>query len=152
VTAVDLAAADPLPIVLARLRSDVRVKAALGLAPDADAAQHVGARNEAPFPRLIVTDPPGGSNRGGIWLMGPVVQIEAVGDLDERPGKAALRRLLYTALQVCVEIPDVPTEPGQPVITAVTSDGSGGWVPLPNGQPRYLTSIGTSIHPPLPVP
>jgi hypothetical protein len=105
-----------------------------------------------PYPRLIISDPPGGSNRGLRWLMSPSVQVEAVGDLDGRPGEAALRRLLFVALADLAAIPDDPTAPGEPVVTAVTADGSAGKVPLPNGQPRYLSTVGVYLHPPQPQP
>lgn len=151
---VDLAAADPVAVVVARLRrpGDTRVRAELGVGPDDDLGPCIGARNVPPYPRLIVSDPPGGSNRGLRWLMSPVVQIEAVGDLDGRPGKAALRRLLFVALQDIKGIPDEATPPGEPVVTEVTSDGSAGDVPLPNGQPRYLSSVNVHLHPPQPQP
>jgi hypothetical protein len=110
----DLAAADPVSVVVARLRrpGDTRVRAELGLGPDDDASAHIGSRNVPPYPRLIISDPPGGSNRGLRWLMSPSVQVEAVGDLDGRPGE----------------------------------------VPLPNGQPRYLSTVGVYLHPPQPQP
>lgn len=155
-TDIDLAAADPVAVVVSRLRASRKVGVELGLDPDSDTfavdmADRIGDRNTAPYPRLIVADPPGGSNRGLRWLMAPAVQMEAIGDLNGRPGLAALRRILFVALQEVAAIPDTPVGPGEPVVTAVTADGSGGKVPLPNGQPRYLSTVILSIHPPVPV-
>jgi hypothetical protein len=147
---IDLAAADPVAVVVARLRGSDKVKTELGFTADDDVDDHIGLRNVVPYPRLIVSDPPGGSLRGLRWLMSPIVQVEAVGDLDGRPGAAALRRLLLVALQEVAGVPETPSMPGEPVVTNIGADGSLGWVPLPNGQPRYLSSVQVFLHPPLP--
>lgn len=148
---IDLAAADPAAEVVAALRASPEVKHELGLGPDDDAAGYIGDWDGTPYPRLIVSDPPGGTNRNLRWLMAPAVQLEAVGDLSGKPGKAQLRRILYTALQVLATLPDRPTQPGRPVITNVESNAAGGQVPLPDGRPRYLATVLVSIHPPQPV-
>lgn len=137
----DIVRADPLPRVLTWLGSHAAVLAALG------GSGRVGARNEPPYPRLVVTDPPGGDDRQLLWLMVTAVQVEAVGDLDGTPGKAALNGLLYTALGALVELPDQATPPDGPVITAVRSSVAGGWSPLPTGQPRYVATVLVYSHP-----
>lgn len=138
---IDIVRADPLPRVLTWLGGHAAVLAALG------GTGRVGARNEPPYPRLIITDPPGGDDRQLLWLMSKAVQVEAVGDLDGTPGKAALSALLYTALGALVELPDQPTPPDGPVITAVRSAVAGGWSPLPTGQPRYVATLQVFAHP-----
>lgn len=138
---IDIVRADPLPRVLAWLSGHAAVTAALG------GTGRVGARNVPPYPRLIITDPPGGDDRQLLWLMSKAVQVEAVGDLDGTPGKAALNAILYTALGVLVDLPDQPTPSGGPVITAVRSSVAGGWSPLPSGQPRYIAQIQVFAHP-----
>lgn len=135
-----LADADPLPRVLAWLEGHAAVTAALG------GPGRVGARNEAPYPRLRLLDV-GSDDRGLRWLIAPEVQIEAYGDMDGSPGKAELRRILYVALDALMELPDQPTPADTPVITAVVSARGGGWSPEPSGQPRYLTSVRVYTHP-----
>lgn len=147
---IDLAAADPVARIVAWLRARPKVKIELGLAPDADARDYIGDRDLAPYPRLLVSDPPGGTMRNLRWLMAPAVQLEAIGDLDGRPGKAQLRRILLVALQEVALLPEQPAQPGEAVITNIGGDGSIGGVPKPNGQPRYLATVYPSIHPPVP--
>lgn len=137
-----LPGADPLPRVLDWLRGHPQVTAALG------GAGRVGLYNEPPYPRLRVTDPPGAAARPLRWLTATSLQLEAYGDLGGDPGKDALRACLWTALGALAELPDQPAGDGQPVITAVTLDGSG-WVPEPTGQPRYLATVTVLTHPPV---
>jgi hypothetical protein len=137
VTVDDLARADPMPRVLSWLSGHPVLADALG------GTGRVGAFNEPPYPRLRITDP-GGDDRDLRWLISTEVLIEAYGDLDGSPGKAALRRILYLALGALAELPE---QPGSPVITAVRSSRAGGWVPEPNGQPRYLGSVRVFSHP-----
>lgn len=141
---------DPVAIARAALMADQALSALLG--GPGRVGDAVGPDNEPPYPRLRLTDPPG-DDRGLTHLIAPLLQVEALGDLDGSPGKPALRALLYDALQVLVAIPTVPTLPGQPVITRVVSTGGGGWSPLPNGQPRYLATVRLYGHPaPTPPP
>lgn len=139
--AADLAAADPIPRVISWLGSHAAVTRALG------APGRVGADNVPPYPRLRVLDPPGGTDGALRWLLAPEIQIEALGDLDGSPGKAALRFMLYTALGALKELPDAPAEPGQVVITSVAGLRGGGWARLPTGQPRYIASVTCHVHP-----
>jgi hypothetical protein len=141
VAATDLARADPLPRVIAWLDGHPAVVEALG------GAGRVGAGNAPPYPRLRVTDPPGGDDRRLLWLISTLVQVEAYGDLDGTPGKAALRRILYVALGALAELPEQDTPAGGPVITDVRSSAAGGWSPLPSGQPRYIATVQVWTHP-----
>lgn len=139
-----LSSVDPVAIVRRALVADEGMQAALG---GADAIHdRVGGENEPPYPRIVLTDPPG-DDRDLQHLVAPVVQIEVLGDLDGSPGKPALRALLYDAIEVIAAIPHRLADPGQPIITAVRSSGGGGWSPLPNGQPRYLTTLRLYGHP-----
>jgi hypothetical protein len=142
----NLAAADGLAAARVWLLSHPAVTAALG-GPD-----RVGPRNVPPYPRLLLTDGPGGSDRNLRWLIAPLITVAALGDLDGTPGKAELRRILYVALTALAELPDFPTAPGAPVVTQVESAAGVGWSPEPTGQPRYIASVRVFIHPPQGVP
>lgn len=141
--AVDLTAADPAAIGIAHLLADPAVTVALG------GPGRVGSRNSPPFPRLRVLDVPGGDDRALRWLISAPLQVEAYGDQDGLPGKAALRRILYVALQSLERLPRVPVGPYDPVVTAVQSRGGGGWSPEPSGQPRYVATVLLTLHPPV---
>lgn len=137
----DITGADPIPRVIAWLDAHPAVTAALG------GSGRISALNVPPYPCLMITDPPGGDDRQMLWLMATAVQLEAVGDLDGTPGKAALRLALYAALGALVELPEQVTPPEGPVITAVRSAAAGGWSPLPTGQPRYVATVQVFAHP-----
>lgn len=141
----DLAATDPVPLVTWWLGQHPGVAAALG------AAGHIAMKNEAPWPCLVVTDAGGGSDGDLTRLISPSVQLEAYGDLDGGPGKAALRRLLYSVLGALRELADQPwpytgAPDGCPVVTWVKSSRAGGWSPLPSGQPRYIAAVQVFCH------
>ncbi|MFF4777523.1 hypothetical protein ACFY05_32170 [Microtetraspora fusca] len=136
----DLARADPLPRVITWLGAHPLMVAELG------GVDRVGLVNKPPYPRIRITDPPG-DDRDLRWLLAPVVQIEAYGDLDGSPGKAQLRWLLYLALGVLKELPEQETPAAGPVITEVESLLGGSWQPEPNGQPRYLAQVRVYCHP-----
>lgn len=135
----DLAAADPLPRVLAWLSGHPAVIDVLG------GTGRVGGENVPPYPRLLLTDPDG-DDRDLRWLLAPVIQIEALDDLDGSAGKARLRRCLYVALGALKQLPDQEVPPGEPVITEVRGVRGGGWVPLPTGQGRYVASVRVWSH------
>jgi hypothetical protein len=141
VTAVDLSLNDPIPRVVSWLTAHTEVTSALG------GSGRVGALNAPPYPCIRVLDTAGGDDRDLRWLMAPEVQIEVYGDLDGSPGKEALRRILYTALGALTELPYQPYDPEYPVVTDVTVSRSGGWVPEPSGQPRYLAAVKIWLHP-----
>jgi hypothetical protein len=135
----DLAAADPLPRILAWLSGHPVLTAELG------GTGRTGALNEAPYPRLRVNHQ-GGDDRDLRWLIAPEYQIEALDDLDGTTGRARLHRLLYLALGALAELPDQVPAAGDPVITQVTSIRGGGWLPLPTGQGRYLAVVRVYSH------
>lgn len=130
---------DPAALAIAYLVAHDDVRAALGVGL-------VGGVNRPPYPRVVVSDPPG-DDRYLTWLIAPTLQIEAIGDLDGTPGKAALRRLAMTVVGALAEWPSAPAIEGQPVITEVRSIGGLGWMPLPTGQPRYVATLRAWIHP-----
>ncbi|HEY1668518.1 MAG TPA: hypothetical protein VGG54_22735 [Trebonia sp.] len=114
---------------------------------------HVSMWNEPPWPDLVVTDTTAGADGDLIWLTSPEIQLEAYGDLDGNPGKAALRKLVYTALGALMELCSAPypyegAPDGSPVVTWVQSSRAGGYVPLPSGQPRYVAAVRLFVHPP----
>jgi len=135
----DLAAVDPLASARTWLLSHPAV-----LWP-------VEPRNEAPYPRCVLTDPPGGSDRGLRWLLAPELTLHMLGDIDGTPGKAELRRMMYVTLEALFELPNFPPAPGAPVVTSVESSGAVGWSPEPTGQPRYIASVRMYMHPGLAV-
>ncbi|MFD9947705.1 hypothetical protein ACFWYW_46435 [Nonomuraea sp. NPDC059023] len=134
--------ADPLPPVIAHLTGHPAVTAALG------GPGRVGDGNDPPYPRLRVTDPPGGRENLRTRVVGQRIQIEALGTLDGPAlGKKALRDILYTALQALLELPEAPAGTGQTVITEVESAAGGGYVPLADGRPRYVAVVTVTAHP-----
>lgn len=139
-----LAVADPVPVVRGWLATHPLVLEALGVT---DAAPHITDTNEPPYPHIRLTDPPGvdGALR---HLLAPRLSIEVHGDLDGTHPKSMLRAVLYAVLEALTELPDRTFGPGEPVVTAVTSSGGGGWVPEPNRQPRYIATVTVHIHPP----
>lgn len=142
----DVVDADPAAVVIAYLNAHPDVEAALG------GPGRISAKNEPPYPHLGVTDTPGGSDLDMEWLIAPELTFQLWGDLDGSPGKAALRRVFIVVLQAVRDLPKQPTEPGQPVVTAIGNSGAGGWVPEPTGQPRYTGRRQIYMHPPQSVP
>jgi hypothetical protein len=138
----DLVDADPAAAVIAYLSGHPAVTEALG------GSDRISADNEPPYPHLGVLDTPGGSDRDMVWLIAPEVTLQLWGDKDGTPGKAVLRGVFFTILQALRDLPNQPTEPGQPVITAVGNSGAGGWSPEPDNQPRYLARRQIFLHPP----
>lgn len=136
-----LTEADPVAVARAWLLGRQAVTEALG------GADRIGPYNEPPYPCVRLTDPPG-NDRTLTHLIAPLLQIEVLGDRDGTPGKTTLRRILYTVLEELADLPNHETGPGQPVVTAVTSTGGGGWAPEPTGQPRYLSTVQMHMHPP----
>mgnify|MGYP001606914646 CR=1 FL=1 len=133
---------DPVAVAIAHLTGHEYVVATLGAG-----AERVSGVNEPPYPRLVITDPPGGDPREMTWLIAPLIQIEAFGDLDGHPGKWALRRAAWAATLALTELPTLPSVPGQPVVTKVEGRTGGGWLPLATGQPRYVTTVQMYLHP-----
>jgi hypothetical protein len=136
-----LADADPLAFILKRIRTDPAVLALLG-----DGG--VGASNMPPYPRVVLTDPPGGDFHGEArWLIATAIRIDVLGDIDGRPGRAALKALMYAVIESIREIPYEQSQPGDPVITDVVF-APAGFSPIGAGQPRYVLTATLYSHPP----
>jgi hypothetical protein len=140
VVAAPLEDADALAAAISFLSTHERVIAALG------GEGRVRGTNEPPYPRLRLSSVPG-SDRDLRWLLAPAVRLEALGDLDGSQTSDELRRILYIALGALTEMPEQEYGPGEPVVTNVASAGAGGSAPLPTGQPRWMSTVGVSIHP-----
>jgi hypothetical protein len=141
-----LASTDVLARVLTYLSSDAAVERALG----GTTADRIGARNTAPYPRLRLIDPPGGTLNSIGWIVAVPVQIEVWGAPDGLPGKAALATIMRTVQGALVSLPQAEAGPEDPVITAVRFDGAGGYSPASDGQPRYVMTVTVTAHPAIP--
>lgn len=117
----------------------------------------VASLNEPPYPRIRLSDPPG-DDRSMQHLIAPLLQIDVLGEPGMSGQKPALRRALYTALEVLGELPEAQAlgqwarVAGEPVVTDVQSSGGGGYVPepaagQPGGQPRYIATVRLYVHP-----
>lgn len=135
-----LADTDPGPVALRHLRADPGVLGRLSGDPE-----RIRGDNVPPYPRIRLL-PTTGDDLDMRWLLAPALQVEAIGDLDGSPGPAALRGILYAALESLRRLPDLPTPAGEPVVTEVRTFG-GGWVPLPNSQPRWVATAQFYLHP-----
>lgn len=109
----------------------------------------VDGENEPPYPRIRISDAPGGTDDLDTEIVGQRIQLEALGSLDGPTiGKAALRRILYTALRLARQLPAAPEgATDKVVVTAVSSSVGGGYVPLADGRPRYVATITATAHP-----
>jgi hypothetical protein len=70
-----------------------------------------------------------------------------IGDLDGTPGKAALYRIAMTAVGALVQWPDADLRSRRPRGHAGQAQMPG-WMPLPTGQPRYVSTATLWMHPP----
>ncbi|MGW0485758.1 hypothetical protein [Nonomuraea sp. NPDC003214] len=134
---------DAVPPVIAYLSGHPDLTAALG------GPGRVDGEHEPPYPRLRVADAPGGRENLDSYVVAQRITIEALGPVDGPSiGKAALRRILYTALRVLAGLPAAPegTSPDT-VVTAISSSVAGGYVPLADGQPRYVATVTATAHP-----
>ncbi|MET8006183.1 hypothetical protein [Nonomuraea glycinis] len=139
----DLADADPLPVVIGWLGEHPAVVAAFG-------EDRVDGLNEVPYPRLRVTDVPGGSDGPGSYetrLVGVRIQLEALGSVDGGPGKHELRRMLYTALGALGELPRADPAPPGAVVVSVRPAQAGGYLPEADRRPRYVAQATVWCHP-----
>lgn len=112
-------------------------------------ANRVGGPDRPPYPRLLFATVDGGDDANMRWVYTTPVQITAIGDLDGRPGSAALRGLLYTAVAAVAALPATEvTDPTLPVWTRFRAPGNASWRPLPGGQPRWQHTVYLTGHPP----
>ncbi|MFG1976999.1 hypothetical protein ACGFJC_47370 [Nonomuraea fuscirosea] len=135
--------ADAVPPLIAWLSAHPDMTAALG------GPGRVDGEHEPPYPRLRVADAPGGTDNLDTEIVGQRIQIEALGTVDGPTiGKAALRRILYTALRVARQLPTAPEgSTDTTVVTAISSSTGGGYVELADGRPRYVATITATAHP-----
>ncbi|MGW4891060.1 hypothetical protein ACWEQL_02155 [Kitasatospora sp. NPDC004240] len=110
-------------------------------------AGRVGARNAPPYPRIRITQIPGGSAPGWRWLGTFNLQVEALGDLDRTTARPDLRLAFTTAVKALHQLTARPPLPGQPVVTFVQALSTGGWLPEPTGQGRYVGVVALTAHP-----
>ena len=138
---------DPAALAITYLAGHPDVQAALALwHPALGADGLIAGVNRPPYPRVTVSDPPsGGTNL--TWLVTPSLQVDVLGDLDGTPGKAALRQLAMVVVGALWQWPQMAFWPDDPVVTDVRVPLPG-WLPLPTGQPRYVSVLALSIHPP----
>lgn len=105
----------------------------------------VGVLNAPPFPRLRIAD----SNtdlRYLTGLMDVTLTIDVLGDLDGRPGKAALRRFAVAVIEALDEL-TVHPRVGGVVFSRLTVSGPA-WSPLPpTNQPRYVLTATMRARP-----
>jgi hypothetical protein len=143
--AVAVAAADGLAEARRWLLAHPAVERALG------GPNRVGPYNEPPYPRVRLTQTPGGSLRGARWIIQPQVQIEVLGDRDGTLSPAALTTILLTVMGALAALPEQEAEPGRTVVTAIEPDGGFGPAPLATGQPRAVATATMTVHPPQPI-
>lgn len=135
--------ADAVPPVIAYLSAHPDVTAALG------GSGRVGGEHEPPYPRIRVADAPGGREDLDTGIVGQRITIEALGPLDGPTiGKAALRRIVYTALRAIAELPTAPEGTTEMVVVSgVSSSVAAGYVPLADGRPRYVATLTAIVRP-----
>ncbi|MFE7526747.1 hypothetical protein ACFU7Y_13590 [Kitasatospora sp. NPDC057542] len=138
----DLAILDPEELAVAWLSGHAELTRALG------GPGRVGARNTPPYPRIRITQVPGGSAPGWRWTATFHLQVEALGDLDRSTPRPLLRRAFATAIKALHELAEQAAVPGRPVVTAVRALSAGGWLPEPTGQARYVAVVAVTAHPP----
>lgn len=107
----------------------------------------ISAVNRPPYPQLQMLDTPGGNDRTRRWLIGQEITLKLFADFDGTPGKKALRDGMGVILDALRDLPDVPSEPGQPVVTQVEFPGAMGFLPEPTGQWVYMSRVLLWMHP-----
>lgn len=108
--------------------------------------EQVGGQNQPPYPRFVVTDPPGASIGDARWVLTSVVQVEVLGDTSTTMSRAVLKSLAYGAVDALRMLPEQAHDPAWPVITNVSMTPPG-WSPLGTGQPRYVFRATITSHP-----
>lgn len=122
-----------------------RVAEVRHLADDAERVRGDGPR--PPYPMVVLGTTTAGDDGDLRWRVAPELLVEAWGDPDGRPGKAALREVLYDTLAVLASLPEQDYGPGEAVVTNVASSAGGGWSPDPTGQPRWVAAVRITAHP-----
>lgn len=136
--------ADPVPVVLERLRGDAAVTAALG------GAAHVGGRREDPWPHLQVTNAPGAVFGDGLSAGDFPVDLTLWGHPDRRESNKALRDALVLALESLLGLGEgAAYTAGSPVVADVRVVNGPEDQPLTSGQQRWSATVFFSMTPPV---
>ncbi|TMR22082.1 hypothetical protein ETD86_13010 [Nonomuraea turkmeniaca] len=135
-----IADADPIPAAIAHLSADPELTAKLG------GPGRVGAAHRPPYPRLRVRPAVGGTEDLRTHRVGVPLRLEALDSLERPVGEERLKRIIHLALAVLAALPEIPLEPGEPIITEVTSSG-GGPVPEADGRLRWIGNALIAAHP-----
>ncbi|MET8696965.1 hypothetical protein ABZV65_30995 [Streptomyces bauhiniae] len=133
--------ADPVAVLLAWLQQSDEAADALG-GPD-----RASGIPEAPWPHLMLDHGPGGDLGAMRWVTSPEVILDLRGHPGGWPGKAELRRILVRLVKAAQAIVEAPHVPGRPVVNKVAPSGLLVWAPLIDGQPRWLITLGVTLHP-----
>lgn len=136
-----LVAADPAAFIVRYLAQHPVLLEALG------GPGRVGPRNRPPYPRVVVTDQPGGQIRPTVWAIDTEYLFEIMGDPDGSQGRQQLRAIMLTVEGLMAELPAAAREPGDPVVTAVSFYGSGGFTETADRQKRYIATATVTSHP-----
>lgn len=136
-----LVAADPAALIARYLSTHPVLLEALG------GSDRVGPRNRPPYPRVVITDQPGGTIRPTVWSIDTEYLIEVFGDPDGSHGKQQLRTIMLTVEGLLAELPNAPRAGGDPVVTSVAFFGSGGYTETADRQKRYIATVTVTSHP-----
>jgi len=143
---VDLASADPLAAATAALTASPAVAAALARWP-APGTRRVLGEARPPWPMLQVTAGATGGTGLLRWTVRSEVLVSAWGAPDRSIGSADLRGLLYVALGVLAELPELRAVPGAPVVCDVRLSVPAQPLEQPDGQLRWFAGLDITCHP-----
>lgn len=139
----DLAAADPVAVVLAWLKDHPVTTEVLG------GPEHVSGILRAPWPHLQVTEGAGGDLRGLVWDAEYEVSFELYGSPEGHPGKAAMRAQAVRLLRAVLDLPEEQQiDPGVPVVSDARPSGVFAYTPTTVGQPRWTFGAFVTLRPP----
>ncbi|MEU4229486.1 hypothetical protein AB0F17_34760 [Nonomuraea sp. NPDC026600] len=135
-----IADADPIPAAIAHLSADPALTHELG------GSGRVGASHRPPYPRLRVRPGVGGTEDLRTHRVGVPLRLEALDSLERPVGEQRLKRIIHLALAALAGLPDVHADPGEPIVTEVSS-GGGGPVPEADGRLRWVGNAQIAAHP-----
>lgn len=149
----DLSSADPLSACLHALTVNPAITGMLAAwppPPGNETAPRVLGEARPPWPMLQVVAGTAGGTGLLRWTVTGEVLVSAWGPPDRSVGSAALRRLLYMALGVLAELPELPTPAGAPVVADVRLSVPAQPIEEADGQLRWLAGLMVVAHPPQP--